>query len=191
VFTGLISAVGKVLESGSSRLRIQTPFRDLQSGESISVDGVCLTVAEKKSGLAAFDVGPETRRVTTLALRRAGDLVNLERALRIGDRLGGHYVTGHVEGVGRLAALRAEGASRWIEVEFPRALARFVVSKGSIAIDGISLTVASVRGNRLSVMIIPHTLQNTNLKTRAAGDRVNLETDILAKYVLRKNALRS
>jgi len=185
MFTGLITARGEVVESTGSRLVIQTPWKALTDGESISVSGVCLTVGRRKNGRTTFEVGPETRRVTTLGRLKPGQHVNLERALRVGDRLGGHWVAGHVEGIGRVRAVREERNARWLTIQIPKPLRKYAVHRGSIAIDGVSLTIAGLRGTDVSVMIIPHTWTHTTLSSRKPGDPVNVETDLLAKYVKR------
>jgi len=182
MFTGIIQAVGKIVKYEGNRLGIRAPFRHVRLGESISIDGVCLTVARKTGSTLLFDVGPETRRVTTLGRLRPGSRANLERSLRIGDRVGGHWVTGHVEQTGRIRKMEPAGSSRWMDIALPPAVARYVVPKGSLAVDGISLTVAALRKNRARIMLIPHTLEHTTLGAKKVGDTVNLEADILAKY---------
>jgi len=182
MFTGIIQAIGKVVKYDGKRLWVTTPFRNLRRGESISIDGVCLTVAARVGRDLGFDVGNETQRVTTLGAKKSGARVNLERALRIGDRLGGHWVSGHVEETGTILTIEKARQSANFIFRAPKAVQRFVRSKGSIAIDGISLTVASVRGNHVRIMIIPHTLSHTTLGEKKAGDRVNMEPDLLAKY---------
>ena len=149
-----------------------------------------MTVAFKESGTVFFDVGPETRRVTTLGGLKPGSRVNMERALRVGDRVGGHWVTGHVEQTGRLVKVKPAGRSRWIEVIVPHAVARYVVPKGSLAVDGVSLTVADVQKNKITIMLIPHTLSHTTLGQKKSGDKVNVEADLLAKYAEQLQKLR-
>jgi len=183
MFTGIIQAVGKVVKYDGRRLWVRTPFKKIQRGESIAVDGVCLTVAAHKGSVLQFDVGPETVRVTTAGNLRTNVPVNLERALRVGDRLGGHWVSGHVEETGRILRIKPEGPNRWFHIEVPKTVSPYVIRKGSLAVDGISLTVASVRRRQVVLMIIPHTLSQTTLGLKKSGDRVNLEPDILAKYV--------
>lgn len=188
MFTGLIQAVGKIVKYDGSRLEIRVPrvpFRDIQLGESISIDGVCLTVVRQRGMSLTFDVGPETRRVTTLGRLKPGDTVNLERSLRVGDRVGGHWVSGHVEQTGRIEKIEPAGHSRWIYIALPKEVARYVIDKGSLAVDGISLTVASIRKNTAQIMLIPHTLKQTTLGSKRRGDAVNLEPDLLAKYAER------
>ncbi len=185
MFTGLISALGKVVKYGPARLGILTPYRQIQLGESICIEGVCLTVAEQKKGLLYFDLGPETRRVTTLGRLKPGVRVNMERSLRVGDRVGGHWVAGHVENTGRIRQVEAAGESRWVYIDLPKEVARYVIPKGSLAVDGISLTVADLKKQTAKIMLIPHTLKHTTLGTKKAGDTVNLEADLLAKYAER------
>jgi riboflavin synthase len=185
MFTGIIESVGKVVKYSQNRLGIRTPFRHLQLGESISVDGVCLTVARKSGAVVFFDVGPETRRITTLGGLKADDRVNLERALRIGDRLGGHWVTGHVERTGTIQRIERSGKNRWLYLKVPSSIARYIVAKGSLSVDGISLTVVSIKKTLVKIMLVPHTLTHTTLAGKGPGAAVNLEADLLAKYALR------
>jgi riboflavin synthase len=154
------------------------------------VNGVCLTVTACQGGKLAFDAVPETLRRSTLGALRTGDAVNLERSLAVGARLGGHIVQGHVDAMGRIAALRPEGDATLVTVAAPPEVMRYVVEKGSIAVDGISLTVAACTAGDFTLSIIPHTWQVTNLRDRRVGDGVNLEVDILAKYVERLLAPR-
>jgi riboflavin synthase alpha subunit len=189
MFTGLIGAMGKVVEFRTSRLRLSTPWR-LQKGESVAIDGVCLTVENLRGKTVDFNVGPETRRITTLGSLKMGQHVNLERALRVGDRLGGHWVTGHVEGTGRILSITSESDVHWVSVDVPRDLMPAVLYKGSLSVDGISLTVARTRARRASFMIIPHTWSHTTLSQKKVGDSVNLETDLLARYALRPTRSR-
>jgi riboflavin synthase len=192
MFTGLIQTVGKIVKYDGAHLGIRSSLRQIQLGESISIDGICLTVARKSGPVLHFDVGPETRRITTLGHLKPGASVNLERALRIGDRLGGHWVTGHVELTGRIEKVEAGGKNRWMFIRLPKEIARYTVSKGSLAVDGISLTVAGLKKSVVKIMLIPHTLKQTTLGQKRAGDRVNLEADLLAKYALkRRHPLRS
>jgi len=185
MFTGIIQTIGKVVKYDGERLWVQASFARIQMGESINVDGVCLTVAAKKRRALAFDVGHETERVTTIGHLQSGSKVNLERALRVGDRLGGHWVSGHVEEIGRILKIEKARASWTITFSVPKTMRRLVVPKGSLAIDGISLTVVSVRGDKAKVMVIPHTLAHTTLSLKKLHDPVNLEPDLLAKYALR------
>ncbi len=190
MFTGLIEAVGTVVATearpAGRELRVAVPFAaDLQLGESVAVSGVCLTVVASASGQMVAEVGPETMRVTTLGGLRAGDRVNLERAMRGDSRFGGHFVQGHVDGLAELRGHREEGDAHWLTFGFDRASAAYVIPKGSIAIDGISLTVAALGDDTFDVMIVPFTWAHTTLAARAVGDRVNLEFDMVGKYVAR------
>ncbi len=188
MFTGLIEAVGKVAgvthaKAGSAgrlvRLRIKAPFSsELQIGESVAVEGVCLTMVARGKGWFEVDVVPETLDRTMLGDLEVGGLVNLERALKIGDRLGGHFVQGHVNGVGRV-----EDGGRGLRISFPHPLRRYIAEKGSITISGVSLTVAMVGSDFFEVALIPHTLKSTTLGHAKVGDRVNLEVDLLARYL--------
>ncbi len=190
VFTGLVEDVGTIARADRRSDALVLAIRpaaivvaELAIGESISHDGACLTVTETTRESFTVLAGAETLARTTLGNLRVGKRVNLERALRVGDRLGGHWVTGHIDGTGELAARRDHGANLVLVIHAAPALLRYVVEKGSIAIAGVSLTVNAVDGETLSVAIIPHTRDHTTLGDLAIGDRVNLETDILAKHV--------
>jgi riboflavin synthase len=191
MFTGLVEGVGVI--KGLSpmaeglRLTVRTSFpaAELTLGESVAVAGACLTVVAITPPEAAFEVSPETLARTTFPLKKVGDPVNLERSLRIGDRLGGHLVTGHVDGIGVVRERRPGPAHLKLGIEMPGSLSRLVIEKGSIAVEGVSLTVNSCQGNAFAVNIIPHTAQATTLDGLKVGDRVNLETDIIGKYVAR------
>jgi len=190
MFTGLIEAVGQLVErkptSGGFRLRIASPLaRELAHGDSLAVNGVCLTVILAEKAEIHADVGPETMRVTTLGGLARGALVNLERPLRADSRLGGHFVQGHVDAIGHVEERRADSDFQWLTVSFPSELAPYIVHKGSIAIDGISLTVAGLGADRFDVQVVPFTLEHTNLKSIQIRDRVNLECDMVGKYVVR------
>jgi riboflavin synthase len=190
MFTGLIESVGVVVETASSasglRLQVRTPLAsDLRAGDSLAVNGACLTVVRAGDGGAQFDIGPETARVTTLGSLRPGAQVNLERAMRADSRFGGHFVQGHVDATGAVTALRTDDDAHWLTVAFGESLAAYMIPKGSIAIDGISLTIAALRDRDFDVMIIPFTWQQTNLHALAIRDRVNLECDMVGKYVAR------
>jgi len=188
MFTGLVQCLGTVRsvreEAPGKRLIIESAqlAADAELGASIAVNGCCLTVVADDGANLHFEAGPETLARTNLGELGAGSLVNLEPSLRVGDRLGGHFVTGHVEGQGRLAAREDQKDWSTLWFEFPRELGRYMVPKGSIAIDGVSLTLVEVQADRLSVALIPHTLAVTTLGRLRVGDRVNLETDLLAKY---------
>ena len=190
MFTGLIEAVGHVARIAPSanglRIGIRTPLAaELADGESVAVNGVCLTVAEREAGLFHADVGPETVRVTTLGSLTPERPVNLERAMRPDGRLGGHFVQGHVDGIGTVRDVREEGDARWLKVAFSPALAPFFVPKGSVALEGVSLTVAHLEDAQFDVMIIPFTWAHTSLAALHVGAPVNLECDMIGKYVVR------
>ena len=190
MFTGLIQAVGTVLErqvtERAALLKIRTELaRDLQLGDSVAVNGVCLTAARLGSDWFSADVMPETWRSSNLPFLKPGAAVNLEPALALGDRLGGHLVSGHVEGNGRIIRTERQNNAVLIRIGFPEELAPWIAHKGSIAVNGISLTVQALSGTELMVSLIPHTYRETNFPGLKAGDPVNLETDMLAKYVLR------
>jgi riboflavin synthase len=194
MFTGLIEDLGHVRglvpSPGGFRLRLTTALATgLAPGDSLAVNGVCLTVTDVADDGVSADIGPETARVTTLGGLQAGDLVNLERAMRADSRFGGHFVQGHVDAVATLTAVRPEGESHWLTVAFPAPLAGLFVPKGSVALDGISLTVAALASASFEVMIIPFTWMHTNLSSRRPGDTVNLECDMVGKYVARSVAL--
>jgi riboflavin synthase len=190
MFTGLIETVGHVIdvtELGTvRRLRVRTPMAaELAPGESVSVNGVCLTVTHAAGDEMFADVGPETLRVTTLGAVERDQPVNLERAMRADSRFGGHFVQGHVDGVGTVDDVRTEADARWLTIVFPEALAAYFVRKGSITVDGVSLTVAGLGDDRFDVMIIPFTWAHTSLPSLRVGSRVNLECDVVGKYVAR------
>jgi riboflavin synthase len=190
MFTGIITAIGSVrrVESRGSEavFEFECPYESLTLGESIAVDGTCLTVVTAPRGAFSATASAETLARTTLGRKRVGDRVNLERALRVDDRLGGHIVAGHVDAVGRVrAAIRGDGgAERW-QFDAPDAVLRFVAEKGSIAIDGVSLTVNVVDAGGFEVTLVPFTLEHTTLGQKRSGDEVNLEADVLARYVAR------
>ena len=194
MFTGLIEAVGNVSgvvpTSSGFTVTISTPLAsELREGDSVAVNGVCLTVtARSESGWSA-DIGPETARVTTLGALAARTPVNLERSMRADGRFGGHFVQGHVDGVGEVDAIRQDGESYWIAVRIPAELEPYVIPRGSIAIEGVSLTVARLEKRMVHVMIIPFTWTHTTLSSLRAGDRVNLECDMVGKYVARSMEL--
>ena len=185
MFTGIIETVQYVKSVSPSALSVAVPAGwALVIGESVAVNGACLTVAARQPGLASFSVSPETFSKTTLGALKAGSPVNLERALAVGARLGGHFVTGHIDGAARLLSVRDEGNSRVIEVE--RHAGTAMVEKGSVALDGVSLTVFAVGPASFKAAVIPHTWDNTALKFRRPGDRLNIEYDILGKYAAAK-----
>jgi riboflavin synthase len=187
MFTGIIEEVGTVERTGArAAIRCRTVLDGLKPGDSVNVNGVCLTAVEMGAGWFVADVSPETLKRSNLGQLRPGSLVNLERALSASSRMGGHIVQGHIDTTGELVGLESLGADNWwLSVRFPEEIAKYVVFKGSIAIDGMSLTVAKVEGDVLAATVLPHTYGNTNLKTRRRGDTVNLEADVLAKYVER------
>lgn len=194
MFTGIIRELGTVLmrrDAGDTYLRIAClrPAESIETGASIACNGICLTVLEtgRQDGQSWFEVSAsaETKARTTLGTWREGTKVNLEPALRVGDELGGHILSGHVDGVGEIVGVRPEGDSHRLSIRAPKALARFIAEKGSIAVDGISLTVNEVEGATFGVNIIPHTWAVTNLAGAAPGRKVNIEIDLLARYVAR------
>jgi len=184
VFTGLVAGKGVVRALSGGRLEVQTELAgQLAPGDSIAVNGVCLTAVERSNGTFAADVMPETLRHTSLEPLAEGDEVNLELPLRAGDRLGGHVMQGHVDGTGTVDSVTEEGNSRVVRIKTPAELLRYVVQKGSIAVDGVSLTVSGVDDQAFEVSLIPETLARTTLGAAAPGRTVNLEVDVLAKYV--------
>jgi riboflavin synthase len=190
MFTGLVERVGQVVEcqpnDAGARLRIGADLAsELAPGDSVAVNGVCLTVVVAKESEIQADLGPETLRVTTLGSMDRGTLLNLERPMKADSRFGGHFVQGHVDGVGLVENLRRDADFHWLTVAFPPGLAPYMVPKGSIAIDGISLTIAALGQGRLDVMVLPYTLEHTNIQGMKIGDRVNLECDMIGKYVVR------
>ena len=187
MFTGIVEEVGTVKGVSRSGLRIaaRTALEGTRVGDSIAINGTCLTVTEIGDGLFSVDVVPETWRRTNLEALGSGDPVNLERPLAFGGRMGGHFVQGHVDGTGRIAQIAAEGDGVMMRLQSDPSILRYIVEKGFIAIDGISLTVVDCDEDSFSVALIPSTLANTNFRARKIGDTVNLEVDILAKYVKR------
>jgi len=185
VFTGIVEEVGTVAQAGA-RMKVlcRAVLEDAYPGSSIAVNGTCLTVVEIDPDGFWMDVSPETVARTNLGDLQAGSLVNLERPVKVGDRLSGHIVQGHVDATAEFLGLRAlEDGNWWLEVRLSPELDRYTIMKGSIAIDGISLTIAALDGGTLSFAIIPHTYENTNLRERQPGSRVNIEVDMIAKYV--------
>jgi riboflavin synthase len=190
MFTGLVEGMGELVErkptSGGFRLRIGSPLAsELAPGDSLAVNGVCLTVILAEHGEIHADVGPETVRVTTLGTLKRGCALNLERPLRADQRFGGHFVQGHVDAIGHVEELRQDAEFHWLTVSFPLNLAPLIVHKGSIAVDGISLTVAGLGTDRFDIMVVPFTMEHTNLGRIKIRDRVNLECDMVGKYVVR------
>jgi riboflavin synthase len=189
MFTGLIEDVGRVgaltRKKGSAILTVETKLaaRAMALGASVAVNGACLTVVKKLKGAFTVDVSPETLARTNLAQLERGNLVNLEQSMRLQERLGGHLVTGHVDGVATVESIRKQGEFTIFDFRLPVRLGAFLVAKGSVAVDGISLTVNDCRRDGFSVAIIPFTLRHTNLQARSLGDKVNIETDLIGKYV--------
>ncbi len=182
MFTGLVREVGKVVSFENGRLRVESSLA-AAIGDSVSIAGCCLTVVDGDRRTLAFDAVPETLARTTLGRLRPGDGVNLEPALRAGEPLGGHYVQGHVDGVGTVRSVAEEGDGRRVWLDAPESIHRYCVEKGSVAVDGVSLTIAAVDDSGFAVALVPHTLAVTTLGSLAPGDPVNLEADVLAKYV--------
>jgi riboflavin synthase len=190
MFTGLVESVGRIAASMSSgggvRVRIETDLApELSDGDSLAVNGVCLTVIASDTASVSADIGPETLRVTTLGTLTAGAVVNLERSMRADSRFGGHFVQGHVDAVGRIERIVPDSDFHTVTVSFPVRFAAQVIHRGSIAVDGISLTVAALRDDQFDLMIIPFTMAHTNLRAAHAGTPVNLEFDMVGKYVAR------
>jgi riboflavin synthase len=190
MFTGIVEAVGRVDEVSStgngSRVRIATALGGaLAAGDSVAVNGVCLTIVDRKDGFFAADIGPETARVTNLSALVVGSVVNLERPMRLDGRLDGHLVLGHVDGTGKIEQIRAEADAHWVTISFPAAFSPYFIHKGSVAVDGVSLTVAALREGQFDVQIVPYTWEHTTFATLVVGDIVNLECDMIGKYVVR------
>ena len=194
MFTGIVEGIGKVeniKKSTKNRSAVQMTVnlgknsKGLKIGQSVALNGVCLTVTKKLQNKCNFEMIDETTKKTDLGNLREGSIVNVERSLKAGDRLEGHFVLGHVDGVGTIKKIQKKPKEVQVWFEVPKSLAKYVVKKGSIAIDGISLTVVDVKKNLASVCLIPHTIDVTNFKTRSVGDKVNIETDILGKYILK------
>ena len=195
MFTGLVREVGRVaslsgVSDGTARLRIESQLA-AAIGDSVSIDGCCLTVVDGDRSTLAFDVVPETFARTTLRRLEPGAHVNLEPALRAGEALGGHYVQGHVDGVGRVRAVEPEGNGKRVWFDAPEEVLRYCVEKGSVSVDGVSLTVAGLDEEGFAVALVPHTLAVTTLGSLEPGSEVNLEADVFAKYVERLTGLRS
>jgi len=191
MFTGIVEGMGRVKSISKSRKGADTALRvklgrlarGLKRGDSVCINGACLTVTKLSKGEAEFEMVAETIRRTNLGGVRHGDSVNIERSMRVGDRLEGHFVLGHVDGTGIIEKIERMPSETKIWIKLDKGLAKLLVSKGSIAVDGISLTLVDVKGDHASVSLIPHTLEITTLGLRRTGDRVNIETDILGKYV--------
>jgi len=191
MFTGIIEELGTVrsveVRGEGARLTVEAPgiVAGARRGDSVAVNGVCLTITERTETAFAADVMAETMAKTNLGQLRRGARVNLERALRLGDRLGGHLVTGHVDGVGTITGRERVGIATVVTIRAPQEVVRYLIPKGSVAVDGISLTVVEVRGDAFTVSIIPHTAAVTTLGFKQPGDTVNLEADVIGKYVAR------
>lgn len=190
MFTGLVEAVGKVVAlepiGSGFRLRLASALSaEMSAGESLAVNGVCLTMVAAGGGELEAEIGPETVRVTNLGSVVPGALVNLERPLRADARLGGHFVLGHVDGLGTIEEIRVDKDFWWFGIGFPAHLRPYLIPKGSVAVDGVSLTVAALHAGSIDIMIIPYTWDHTNFGAMRPGDKVNLECDVLGKYVVR------
>ena len=185
MFTGIIEEVGTVAELGDQRMTVRATkvLEDQKMGDSIAVNGTCLTVVAHDSSTFSVDLSPETLSRTSLGSLAQGHKVNLERPLAVSDRLGGHIVQGHVDSTGRITSSRTDGNSQILRVRYPNNLRVYIVEKGFIAVDGISLTVVQKGTSSFTLSVIPYTLEHTNLQDKGPGDRVNLEADIVAKYV--------
>lgn len=187
MFTGIIEDLGTISNISATRLEVTTALNEISKGDSISVNGICLTVTDfgtqGKNFRASFDYTPETAGTSTLSGFKAGGVVNLERAMKATSRFGGHMVTGHIEGIAFISSIENIENSFIFSLKIDSKLMKYIVKKGSIAIDGISLTVAEAGKDGFSVSVIPFTYHNTNLKLKKAGDKVNIETDIIAKYI--------
>lgn len=196
MFTGIIEGTGKIVEiknTTKNRSAIQMTVdlgkhrKDLKTGQSVALNGVCLTVTSISKSRCIFEMIDETMKKTDLGNLKKGSIVNIERSLKAGDRLEGHFVLGHVDGVGKITKIEKKPKEIQVWFQIPKKLTKYVVKKGSIAVDGISLTVVDVKNSRASVCLIPHTVSVTNFRTKKVGDKVNIETDILGKYILKQN----
>ena len=194
MFTGIVEGIGKIekiSKNTKNRSAIQMTVnlgkyaKGLKIGQSVALNGVCLTATKLSKSNCVFEMIEETTRKTDLGNLKPGDIVNIERSLKTGDRLEGHFVLGHVDGVGVIKKIQNKPKEVQVWFEVPKKLSKYVVKKGSIAVDGISLTVVDVKNNLASVCLIPHTMEITNFKTKNVGDKLNVETDILGKYILK------
>lgn len=185
MFTGIVEEVGEVTQREGYRLTVAAAavLPGMKAGDSIAVNGACLTVVEFSQDFFTLELAPETLRRTSFGSLKTGDWVNLERPLAVSDRLGGHIVQGHVDATGRITSLKPEGDCVLVRIMGPKRLMPYIVEKGFVAVDGISLTVVKTGASSFTLSVIPYSLENTNLKGKSVGDRVNLEVDILAKYV--------
>lgn len=193
MFTGIIAGTGRVVgvsrdtgNRSAARLTVSLGrhSRGLKAGQSVALNGVCLTAIRVNKASCVFEMIDETIQRTNLGALKPGETVNLERSLKLGDRLEGHFVLGHVDGVGRIIKIKKKSKEVRLRIQIPKKLSKFVVKKGSIAVDGISLTVTDIKNDIVSVSLIPHTVSVTNFQTRKPSDKVNIETDILGRYVL-------
>ncbi len=192
VFTGIVEGTGKVKKMGKTKTRstigisvdLGAHSKGLKTGQSVALNGVCLTVIKRIGNACNFEMIDETVKNTSLGMLKTGELLNIERSVKAGGRMEGHFVLGHVDGTGIIREIVKEPGQIRIWFEIPKSLAKFMVKKGSIAVDGISLTISDVKGTKASVCLIPHTVQITNFRHKKTGDKVNIETDILGKYVL-------
>lgn len=184
MFTGIVEEVGKIISSGSNmKIAAHIITEDMKTGDSIAVNGICLTVTSFTNDSFNVDVMPETISKTSLSALEKNSSVNLERAMQIGGRFGGHIVTGHIDGTGKILSYRKDNNAIWLEVETDRKILKYIAPKGSVAIDGTSLTVVDSNSHCFTVSLIPHTSSVTTLTSHKVGDRVNLEADLLAKYM--------
>ncbi|MDE1812514.1 MAG: riboflavin synthase [Thaumarchaeota archaeon] len=193
MFTGIIEGLGNIVmfdkktsnrSAAKMKIKLGKIAKNLKVGDSVAVNGVCLTAVNISKGITEFEMIGETLKKTSLGLLEHGDKVNIERSLQVGERLEGHFVLGHVDGVGTILKIEKQTNQVQIWIQIPKELSKYVIKKGSITVDGISLTVVDTLKNRFSVTIIPHTIQITNLRYKKIGDKVNIETDILGKYIL-------
>ena len=195
MFTGIVEGIGSLSEIKGTgdgyRVRIHTPIASqVKEGDSLAVNGVCLTVILIDGDHVLADVGPETARVTTVSGLQRGQEVNLERPVKGDGRFDGHFVLGHVDGIGVIEEIRQDGESHWLTIGFPPSLSAYFIRKGSVAVDGVSLTVAGLGERQFDVMVIPYTWDHTSLKGLRKGDKVNLECDMIGKYIVRAMELR-
>lgn len=195
MFTGIVEGIGKIEKiqkttKNRSAVKMTVDLgkqaRGLKIGQSVSINGVCLTVTGISKGRCNFEMIDETTKKTDLGNLQSGSIVNIERSLKVGDRLEGHFVLGHIDGVGTITKMEKKPKEVQVWFRYPKKLSKFIVTKGSIAIDGISLTVADIKGDSACVCLIPHTIQITNFQSKKVGDKVNIETDILGKYIAGK-----
>ena len=196
MFTGIIEGLGNIVafdkktnnrSAAKMKINLGKIAKGLKVGDSVAINGVCLTAVDISKGITEFEMVGETIKKTNLGFLRRGDKVNIERSLKVGERLEGHFVLGHVDGVGIISKIEKQSNQIQIWIKIPKELSKHIIKKGSITIDGISLTVVDALKDQFSVSIIPHTMQITNLNYKKVGDKVNIETDILGKYILSEN----